>query len=97
MTADEVTTPLGAAYISKFAVDLLKRSPLPSPKRILIPVTLAISIGSCMLYGLATTMPFNKQGIAIMVIQGLVGGLGAVAATENQKTADAIQAKNYGQ
>lgn len=81
-----------AAAASTFAkplVDVLKKTPLPTPPWSLPILAIAIGIVVCFLLTLMAGNELTIQSAAASILAGISAGIGAVASTELQRSAEA--------
>ena len=80
-----------AGLLAKVLVDMIKKSPIPSPSTVRPLLALLFSMSCAVLLFMTSTEPFNRQTIAFTICVGLVATGSAVAATMMQTTADRVE------
>jgi paraquat-inducible protein B len=77
-----------ATGFAKPLVDLIKKSPIPTPAWSLPMLAVGLGIVICFLLSLAMGQEITMQVIGADILAGIVAGVGAVGVTELHKSAN---------
>lgn len=80
-----------AAAVTGFVkplVDILKKSPLPTPSWSLPVLAILVGVIICFCLSVALGHEITRQIIGLDIVAGFSGGLGAIAVTELQRRSD---------
>ncbi len=85
---DIVTQGAAAAVFAKVLVDVVKMTPIPSPRAILPLLAFLFSEASAFLLAAASDATFNRPTIALEILVGVAATAGAIGVTEAQNKAN---------